>query len=258
MSLIMLNNLKRILIIEKTVGVNTTHYRIISQSKINSIQKFNNPPPNVSIANIKKITNIANIIKLKKLEKKYDDFLERNQQLLLLHNEIDNYLEIRDIITSQICKLERSAVIKQHMDYKALQQKYGDPDKQKCEYNHSFQSLLPVNLRLTTIQISQGYIPFPNEPKEFNCGCLTMKYYVHKNISDSEHELNTPIIKLNEYCIQHQELKKKEEELEATLKLVKKEISGIKRHSNSLDFEDYKNSKFNKRRRISEFPWKNN
>lgn len=61
-------------------------------------------PPIMSINAIQKITNIA---KLKELERKYDDFLEKNIQILLLYNTIEEYLEIRDALTIRISKLKR-------------------------------------------------------------------------------------------------------------------------------------------------------
>jgi hypothetical protein len=68
-----------------------------------------------------------------------------------------------------------------------------------------------------------------------------------------------PDIKLFAYCKGHGFLKQEEETLEQDLVKIKKELSAIKRQSNSLDFEDYKNSisKNPKTRRVSRFPWKN-
>jgi hypothetical protein len=136
-----------------------------------------------------------------------------------------------------------------------------------CEYNHSFQSILPDDLKLTEKQKQSGYTPCPNEPKEFKCGCLTIKYYCQcycKRVSaicknPNCNEKTMPIIKLQYHCLNHCQLKRKEEYLEQELTKIKKELSDIKRQSNSLDFEDYKNSisKNPKRRRVSRFPWKN-
>jgi hypothetical protein len=113
--------------------------------------------------------------------------------------------------------------------------------------------------------MEEGYIPYPNEPKEFKCGCLTIKYYSQcccKRVVSSIcknakcNEKNMPIIKLNSYCISHGKLKKKEEHLEGELKIIKKELSAINRQSNSLDFENYKSSIKKLKRRKSRFPWK--
>lgn len=73
-------------------------------SSMDSQSFIPNCPPIMSINAIQKITNIA---KLKELERKYDDFLEKNMQILLLYNTIEDYLEIRDALTIRISKLRR-------------------------------------------------------------------------------------------------------------------------------------------------------
>jgi hypothetical protein len=143
---------------------------------------------------------------------------------------------------------------------KKIQQEY-------CEYNHSHQTLLPQELQLTHQQIMNGYVPCPNEPKEFKCGCLSIKYYslcCCKNAVDCIcknprcNEKVYPLIKSYSYCESHKRLKKRLDRLEVETEKVRKELLAIKRQSNSLDYEDYKNSlSKNKKRRISRFPWKN-
>ena len=55
-----------------------------------------NAPPKLSIHIIQKMKNISI---LKDLENKYDDFLDKNMQLLLLYNVTEDYLELRDALT---------------------------------------------------------------------------------------------------------------------------------------------------------------
>ena len=63
-----------------------------------------NRPPPLSIHMIEKMTNIQY---LKQLEKKYDDFLDKNLQILMLYNVIEDYLEIRDALIVRISNLRR-------------------------------------------------------------------------------------------------------------------------------------------------------
>ena len=42
-----------------------------------------------------------------KYEQEYDNFLQRNNHILLLKNELDNYLNIRDMLTLKIIELKR-------------------------------------------------------------------------------------------------------------------------------------------------------
>jgi hypothetical protein len=245
-------------------------YRLIHPGDIKFTKKFHDTPPPITIESIENMTNKNS---LKELEIKYDDFLEKNQQLLLLYDVIEEYLEIRDAITIRVSRLERMERMNNYMEYYKKLQKHeyineesSDTEEENivCEYSHNCQSLLPNDLRLTSKQIDQGYVPYPNEPKEFKCGCLTIKYYSQcccKRVSTicknpKCNEKNLPIIKLNTYCIPHGQLKKKEEDLEAELKKIKKELSAITRQSNSLDFENYKNSIKKTQKRRSRFPWK--
>lgn len=61
-------------------------------------------PPLVSPNKVVLITDLYYLIDL---EKKYDDFLETNQQILDLYNVIDELLDIRDSIAIQVCRLKR-------------------------------------------------------------------------------------------------------------------------------------------------------
>ena len=225
-----------------------------SPSEINSLRSFPNRPPYLTMEKIEKMTNK---FQLMDLERNYDEFLERNQQLLLLYDIIDDYLEIRDAITIKLCRIRRFEKLKKY--------KTKDKETKMVDYhNRYYQSLLPIELKLTRSQIRDGYVAYPNEPKEFKCGCTAIKYFVPKKRVSSETETpgykkTIPDIKLFAYCKGHGFLKQEEETLEQDLVKIKKELSAIKRQSNSLDFEDYKNSisKNPKTRRVSRFPWKN-
>jgi len=232
-----------------------------SPTEVNSLSSFPNRPPYLTMEKIEKMTNK---FQLMDLERNYDDFLERNQQLLLLYDIIDDYLEIRDAITIKLCRMRRFEKMKK---YKNCQIK--DKETKMVDYHNSYyQSLLPIELKLTRSQIREGYVAYPNEPKEFKCGCTTIKYFVPccKRASAEKSCMETtgnkkrvPDLKLTAYCTEHTFLKQEEESLQLDLVKIKKELSAIKRQSNSLDFEDYKNSisKTPKKRRVSRFPWKN-
>ena len=73
-------------------------------SSMDSPSSLPNRPPPLSINMIEKITNMAY---LKKLEKNYDEFVDKNSQILMLYNVIEDYLEIRDALTIRISKLKR-------------------------------------------------------------------------------------------------------------------------------------------------------
>ena len=64
--------------------------------------KLINIPP---IINIYNIHNINNTHYLTDIELKYQHFIETNQQILLLSNTIEHYLDIRDQILFQIYHL---------------------------------------------------------------------------------------------------------------------------------------------------------
>lgn len=242
--------------------IKTIRYRIVEQSDTTSSTKFPKSPPQISLEKIDKMTDID---RLKELEKKYDEFLERNCQILLLHDIVDEYLEIRDALTLKLSRLDREERMRYFKENEATNINTNINTKY-APYDHEHQVLFPVEMRLTERQIQQGYIPYPNEPKEFKCGCLSIKYYAQCccRILTSSVCLNTtcneklfPTIKLHSYCMIHSKLKSKQEIMEKKLEYIKKELSAIKRQSNSLDFEDYKNNIDKKPRRISKFPWKN-
>jgi hypothetical protein len=74
-------------------------------STVISPQNLPNSPPHISL---EKIATINNKELLKKLEKKYDKFIEKNTHILNLHGiSVENYLEIRDALTIKILQMER-------------------------------------------------------------------------------------------------------------------------------------------------------
>ena len=67
-------------------------------------KKVPNSPQFIDLNKINKMTNKYYV---EQLEKKYDEFLEKYCQLLLLYNIIDEYLEIRDALSIKLCDIER-------------------------------------------------------------------------------------------------------------------------------------------------------
>ena len=90
-------------------NISPNRYRNIRLYENNSPNRLPNSPPPISLEQIEKITNKK---QLRELEKKYDEFLEKKCQLLLLYDIIDEYLEIRDKITIKILKMDREEMVK--------------------------------------------------------------------------------------------------------------------------------------------------
>jgi hypothetical protein len=65
---------------------------------------FPDAPPIINLQKIEKITDKYFLIQL---EEKYDKFLQKNEQLLLMHDIIEDLLDIRDEILLQIGRLNR-------------------------------------------------------------------------------------------------------------------------------------------------------
>ena len=65
---------------------------------------FKNPPPSVNLQSIGCITDKYWLIKT---EAKYQAFIVENQQLLMLHDIIEDLLDIRDAMLLQIGRLNR-------------------------------------------------------------------------------------------------------------------------------------------------------
>ena len=79
-------------------------FKTMVVSSMDSPSELPNRPPVLSVNSIQKMINIG---KLKALEQLYDDFLDKNMQVLLLWNVVEDYLEIRDALTIRISKLKR-------------------------------------------------------------------------------------------------------------------------------------------------------
>jgi hypothetical protein len=90
-------------------NISPNRYRNIRLYENNSPNRLPNSPPPISLEQIEKITNKKQLLEL---EKKYDEFLEKKCQLLLLYDIIDEYLEIRDKITIKILKMDREEMVK--------------------------------------------------------------------------------------------------------------------------------------------------
>jgi hypothetical protein len=177
-----------------------------------------------------KIRTIRNKGYLMELEKQYDDFLDKNQQILMLLETIYDYLDVRDAIRLQVQRLEIE-------DKKKEIYKINVKKEKIIKYDRTFHLLIEPELRLTEEQIQQGYAPTINEPKEYKCGCASIRY----------NKVGSPGINLNLYCDIHIGKKKLHDELEIRLKTVKRELSRIKRKGNRL----------NTKNRSSKYPWKN-
>jgi hypothetical protein len=81
-----------------------TSVQVISPTIVKSPYNLPDSPKYISKENIEKITNIET---LKEKEKQYDAFLEKKWQVLLLLNQVEEILEIRDAIVIRIIVLER-------------------------------------------------------------------------------------------------------------------------------------------------------
>lgn len=82
---------------------------VINPKTIKTIYCLPDSPPYIQKEGINKITNLY---MLKKIEYQYDEFLNKKCQILLLLNLMEDVLEIRDIITRKINRLERETMLK--------------------------------------------------------------------------------------------------------------------------------------------------
>jgi hypothetical protein len=193
-----------------------------------------------------KIRTIRNKGYLMELEKQYDDFLDKNQQILMLLETIYDYLDVRDAIRLQVQRLEIED--KKKEIYKNVKK------EKEIKYDRTFHLLIEPELRLTEEQIQQGYAATINEPKEYKCGCASIRYKHPDSKSNDINlndinlkDINLKDINLNLYCDIHIGKKKLHDELEIRLKTVKRELSRIKRKGNRVDAK----------KRSSKYPWKN-
>ena len=88
-------------------------FKPIVISSMQSPSTLPNRPPILSVNEIHKMTSL---IKLKELEQKYDEFLDKNMQILLLYNVVEDYLELRDALTIRISKLRRESYLRFHLN----------------------------------------------------------------------------------------------------------------------------------------------
>lgn len=190
---------------------------------------------------LSKIETITDKIYLIKLEKKYDNYLNKNQHLLMLLDTIYDYLDIRDTIRIRVQRLEieeKKQTLYKNKNEHEIENEIRNENSKK--YDRTFHLLIEPELRLTEEQISQGYAPYPDEPTEYKCGCASIRYYsLLKN--------KTPDINLQLYCETHIVKKRAQDDLENKLKKIKMELSQIKRKGNQVDLKT-ENSKY---------PWKN-
>ena len=96
---------------EKKRNILKIIYEPIVISSMASPSTLPNHPPILSINAIQKMTNL---VQLKLLEKSYDDFLDKNMQVLLLYNVAEDYLELRDALTIRISKVRRESYWRFH------------------------------------------------------------------------------------------------------------------------------------------------
>lgn len=169
----------------------TIRYRTINTS--------NMLPRGPKLLSIEQIDNINDLQMLKKLEKEYDDYLNNYCQILMLHNVVDTYLEIRDNLTLKLARIERSENLKRKIN------------------NNITENQLPLSLQLTNNQKHDGYKIGQNEPQFHKCGCITCNYYCFQK----------PDIKLCNYCLEHGRLKRKLDRLEREVEEIKYNLSNI-------------------------------
>ena len=84
-------------------------YKPMVISSMETPSTLPNRPPMLSVTKIQAMTNIT---KLKQLETIYDDFLDKNMQILLLYNVVEDYLELRDALTVRVSRLKREAYLR--------------------------------------------------------------------------------------------------------------------------------------------------
>jgi hypothetical protein len=83
---------------------------------ISSMQSPSTLPNHPPILSVNEIQKIKSLNQLKELEQSYDDFLDKNMQVLLLYNVVEDYLELRDALTIRISRLRREAYLRFHIN----------------------------------------------------------------------------------------------------------------------------------------------
>ena len=89
----------------RIIELETYIMKIEPKTKVVTIKQiFPDAPPIIDIHKIEKITDKHFLINL---EEKYDKFLQKNEQLLFMHDIIEDLLDIRDEILLRIGRLKR-------------------------------------------------------------------------------------------------------------------------------------------------------
>jgi len=174
-----------------------------------ALAQFKNVPPIINPINIQTITDINY---LSDLENTYNIFLERNLQLLDLHNIIDDLLDIRDTISIQICRIKRAQQIYEY-------------NKAQEEQNRTIQA--NTGLNLTKNQRVQGYILCQNSLKEYKCGCKTIQY-------QKPNQKQIAVIQKQKYCFKHLHYLKTKCILDEELTKINMELASITLKENEI------------------------
>jgi hypothetical protein len=182
-------------------------------SSYKTLSQFKNVPPIINPTNIQTITDIDYLLDL---ENTYNVFLERNLQLLDLHNIIEDLLDIRDTISIQICRIKRA---KEIYEYNKTQQ-----EQKKSIQAHT-------GLNLTKNQKDQGYILCQNSLKEYKCGCKTIQYQ-KQNQKQNQNQIT--VIQKQQYCFKHLHYLKTKCILDEELTKINLELVNITRKENEI------------------------
>jgi len=180
-----------------------------------SLAHFKNVPP---IINPSKIHIITDTNYLLDLENKYDNFLEKNVELLDIYNIIDELIDIRNTISLQISRIRRK---KQMYNYY-----YNNENK---ENNN--------NINENNNPEKNDYTLTQNSLKEYKCGCKNVTY---QNINyQKQKQKNTksnqiPVIQKQQYCDKHLNLLETKYILEEELTKIKTELANIKNKENEV------------------------
>lgn len=172
-----------------------------------SLVHFKNVPPIINPSNIHIITDTNYLLDL---ENKYDNFLEKNVDLLDLYNIIDELIDIRNTITLQISRIRRK---KQMYNYY-----YNN------ENNDENNNLTKSNYTLTK-----------NSVKEYKCGCKNItyqniQYQKQKNLKSNQ----IPIIQKQKHCNKHLNMLKTKCILEEELTKINTELANITNKENEV------------------------
>jgi len=213
---------------------NSLRFRVV-------IQPPNKPPPLLDIASLAKMPKEFLI----NMEKAYDEYVLKNEQVLLLNDLIEDYLDIRDAIAIYLQRLLREE-----------QRQYFNRPQESVKEDKYYDMMLPYlekSLQLTKEEKSKGYMPRPSEPKEYKCGCVTMCYYRNQSKKYGKEKNN---IKKYYYCPNHEKMVIRKEHLESQLTKIKQELANSKKYINSLDYETYDRWIQGQPSNKCRYPWK--